>query len=189
MASIKLWPSWDFDQGVATAQLKSWAGIHGFVERLLDLPHYIFRGQRRDDWLLESTLTRDLRKRNHPEATVDNHLRNFRYAARGRRGPNPPKDILDEQMWALGQHHALFCLREIGSTYRHTLSHDLRTQCKESQRDQPRLSERSIRGWPYRVLQSSIRRKRPFGQPSRIFYQAPLSAGPGILGEEQFLGL
>lgn len=107
MPSPKTWPKWDFEKGVMSSQLKSWSAFHDFVTQLLDLPHYIFRGQRRDDWLLESTITRDLKKRKHSKDPAETHLHNFRYAVRGRRGANPPRDVLDEQMWALGQHHGL----------------------------------------------------------------------------------
>lgn len=69
---------------------------------------YIWRGQRRADWALTSSLERlcqrlGLRPSSELYAA---HLEAFKAAARGRRGSNPPN--LDENTWwALGQHWGL----------------------------------------------------------------------------------
>lgn len=92
--------------GIAMTTLKNWTDIHKIVAQLLDLPNYVYRGHRRDDWLLEPTLTRMLKTRDDISSAKANHLETFKYAIRGRRGLNP--QILDDmEIWALGQHHGL----------------------------------------------------------------------------------
>lgn len=71
------------------------------------MPQYLFRGHRRNDWLLEPTLVRLLKTRKNPKDLYSEHLMNFRYALRGRRGPNPPPLGQDYDAWALGQHNGL----------------------------------------------------------------------------------
>lgn len=71
-------------------------------------PEYVFRGQAQDNWLLESTLSRTLKKIKYKDkqSLEKQHLRRFNLEIRGRRGDNPR--ILDEnEIWALGQHFGL----------------------------------------------------------------------------------
>jgi hypothetical protein len=74
-------------------------------------PHtsLVYRGQRRDDWKLEPTLDRELRRLHKVKdpSIRKIHLRRFQYAMRGRRGPNPPRDLPDDELWALGRHYGL----------------------------------------------------------------------------------
>jgi len=72
-------------------------------------PEYIFRGQAQDNWLLESTLTRALKKINSTdkEDIVAEHYRRFRLEIRGRRGDNP-RSLNENETWALGQHFGLY---------------------------------------------------------------------------------
>jgi hypothetical protein len=73
----------------------------------------IFRGHRREDWKLEPTLDRELRKLGVGELKDPQirrkHLRSFKYAMRGRRDPNLRKNVilLENDWWSLGQHHGL----------------------------------------------------------------------------------
>lgn len=97
--------------GVYETRLRNWTEFHDFVNRTLDL-HYIFRGHRRSDWKLEPTLVRLIKQRPNHKKLYEEHLQNFRYALRGRRGPNPPpldKPSPDKpyDLWSLGQHHGL----------------------------------------------------------------------------------
>lgn len=66
-------------------------------------PEYIFRGQAQDNWLLESTLTRALRKINSTDKDdiVAKHLKRFQLETRGRRGENP-RSLNENETWALG---------------------------------------------------------------------------------------
>ena len=84
--------------------------VHGIseYEQLLTGPHifqqqndFIFRGERRSDWPLYSSLKRVNR-------LIDNqmHLHNFRDFLVGRRGHNPC-ELNDEQLFNLGRHHGL----------------------------------------------------------------------------------
>lgn len=75
--------------------------------------NYIWRGQRRGDWSLSSSLDRLFGKldllaagANVLEERSHEHLEAFKYASRGRRGQNPPA-LSDNEWWALGQHYGL----------------------------------------------------------------------------------
>jgi hypothetical protein len=92
---------------VVTTELKSWIQFHDVITTLLDFPHYIFRGQRMADWLLEPSLARILKGETKPEKIMARHLQTFQLASRGRRGSNPPELKSDNDWWALGQHHGL----------------------------------------------------------------------------------
>jgi hypothetical protein len=109
--------------GVVTYTLRSWSDFFGFLETVVfhssikSKPSYIWRGQRRSDWSISSSLDRLLQKLDFIAAgpqVLDNlsaeHLRSFAYAARGRRGLNPRKLDLEKdanEWWALGQHFGL----------------------------------------------------------------------------------
>ena len=99
--------------GVYESYLHSWIQFHEIVNKILDLPQYIFRGHRRNEWKLEPTLARLIKERPNNEQLHQYHIENFKYALRGRRGQNPPsldKPSPDKpyDLWALGQHHGLF---------------------------------------------------------------------------------
>jgi hypothetical protein len=80
---------------------------------LLDFETYVWRGQRCEDWVLEPTLDRLWRSSAPPSGRgskaifTSDHLDCFKYAVRGRRGPNPPVITDENDWWALGQHHGL----------------------------------------------------------------------------------
>lgn len=78
---------------------------------LLDFNAYIWRGQRCESWALEPTLDRLIRESDLSQTKridfANRHLEAFKYAARGRRGANPPLINNDNDWWALGQHHGL----------------------------------------------------------------------------------
>lgn len=71
-------------------------------------PNYIFRGQGQSDWLLESTLSRILKKIKYKNkiSLINEHLGKFSLDIRGRRGLNP-KQLNEDELWALGQHYGL----------------------------------------------------------------------------------
>lgn len=92
--------------GIAKTKLKHWTDIHKIVAQLLDLPNYVYRGHRMDNWCLEPTLTRMLKTSGDIPAATANHLKTFKYAIRGRRGLNPPV-LKKKALWALGQHNGL----------------------------------------------------------------------------------
>jgi len=72
-------------------------------------PNYIFRGQGQDNWFLETTLSRALKKLKNKdlENYSAEHLNRFKLEIRGRRGDNP-KDLTENELWALGQHFGLY---------------------------------------------------------------------------------
>jgi hypothetical protein len=76
---------------------------------MLDFEAYVWRGQRCDTWALETTLDRLIRQSKVSRSSdfIARHLEAFKYAARGRRGPNPSPLTDENDWWALGQHHDL----------------------------------------------------------------------------------
>jgi hypothetical protein len=109
--------------GVMTYVLSSWASFFNFLETevfhvsIKSKRAYIWRGQRRADWSISSSLDRLIQRLNllgaGPEALdrlSEKHLGSFAFAARGRRGLNPRKLDLKadaNEWWALGQHFGL----------------------------------------------------------------------------------
>lgn len=80
-------------------------------QEMLDYETYIWRGQRCDNWLLEPTLDRLIKKMKLSAKSKSKfrteHLDHFKYATRGRRGINPPHINEENDWWALGQHNGL----------------------------------------------------------------------------------
>lgn len=78
---------------------------------MLSFNSYIWRGQRDAAWQLLPTLYRLLKAEglDRYAATLarDAQLKEFKLAARGRRGQNPPALATEDEWWALGQHHGL----------------------------------------------------------------------------------
>jgi len=112
MAGRKQWEETSVIDGFAEVEVLSWRYFFNYVHKeMLDYRTYIWRGQRCDNWPLESTLDRLRRKAKIKKARTRNftqqHLEQFQYAARGRRGPNPSKLEADNDWWALGQHYGL----------------------------------------------------------------------------------
>jgi hypothetical protein len=109
--------------GVMTYRLASWSSFFDFLETevfhfsIKSKRAYIWRGQRRSDWSVTSSLDRLLQRLDMLPAAPERlerlsaeHLRSFAYAARGRRGLNPRRlDLKAEanEWWALGQHFGL----------------------------------------------------------------------------------
>jgi len=108
-------PRWEMDDvkdGCGEVRLSKWQYFMDFVyQEMLDYETYIWRGHRNSDWTLESTLDRLIQDakiaRTKQHAFRTNHLEQFKFASRGRRGANPPNIETDNEWWALGQHHGL----------------------------------------------------------------------------------
>jgi hypothetical protein len=112
-------PAENTPDGTITFRLISWSRFFDFLEAeifnpsVASKPTYIWRGQRRKDWSLSSSLDRLFGKLNLLTAgpsVLENrlaeHLGSFKYATRGRRGYNPAS-LLENEWWALGQHFGL----------------------------------------------------------------------------------
>ncbi|MCH7689926.1 MAG: FRG domain-containing protein [candidate division Zixibacteria bacterium] len=98
------------ENGIVTISLRSWSDFSKYIEeRLVERKTYIYRGQESAKWELIPTFFRNLqtKQRKHVSETRKKHLENFRMAARGRRGSNPPEIKEENQWWSLGQHHGL----------------------------------------------------------------------------------
>lgn len=110
MADRDNWETTGFQNGILTVKLSSWKYYADFVhDELLTNKQYIFRGQREVSWELQPTLYRTIfnsvdEKYYGPFAIT--HLFKFKYAMRGRRGTNP-KELNENEWWALGQHYGL----------------------------------------------------------------------------------
>ena len=79
------------------------------LQKMLDYTHFVWRGHRCDDWKLEPILDRVLSGKSTAERerlTLD-HLAEFKYAVRGRRGSHPVHLDHENDWWALGQHNGL----------------------------------------------------------------------------------
>jgi hypothetical protein len=105
--------------GIASLRLTTWSAFSEFLDRHVFMDHgraahrFIWRGQRRSDWPLGSSLDRlfdrlksRLTKDRPAEVWSQEHLEHFKYAARGRRGLNPPA-LNENEWWAIGQHFGL----------------------------------------------------------------------------------
>lgn len=92
-----------------THTFDNWEDLSEHLNTYSSFPWYIFRGQRNSKWLLESTLSRELKKVKDPNKTklAQEHLDRFKLNIRGRRGFNPPF-LLENELWALGQHFGLY---------------------------------------------------------------------------------
>ncbi|MEW8524947.1 MAG: FRG domain-containing protein [Candidatus Thiodiazotropha endolucinida] len=110
MARTKRWTLGKVKHGMWEVKLSSWKWLHDYVhQQMLDYEHYIWRGQRNDNWLLEPSFERATRGKsiNKKEELLNGHLKSFKYAVRGRRGENPPHIEYENEWWSLGQHHSL----------------------------------------------------------------------------------
>ncbi len=112
MARTKRWVWKRVGPGFGEVHITSWKYFGDFVyQEMLDYDSYVWRGQRCSDWKLEPTLDRLVRDAKvAPTKTSkfrSNHLEQFKFAARGRRGSNPPVLEDEDSWWTLGQHHGL----------------------------------------------------------------------------------
>ena len=112
MARKKRWEESPIVSGFKEIKINYWKYFYDFIhQKMLNYETYIWRGQRCDDWPLNSTLdrliktTRVARKRKH--YFIQQHIEQFRYSIRGRRGQNPPVLENENEWWALGQHFGL----------------------------------------------------------------------------------
>jgi hypothetical protein len=93
--------------GVQNIDLPSWVEFSKYVDNTLPNPHdYIFRGQRRSSWKLDTSLDRVSKILEQPVNEHD-HLVQFQRSTLGRRGANP-QELDEEKWWALGQHYGLW---------------------------------------------------------------------------------
>ena len=113
------WQRREDSDGIVTFRLASWSNYFDFLEaEVFGAPNvsrhkYIWRGQRRSDWSLSSSLDRlfgNLEMSTAGPAVLQSrsteHLKSFKYATRGRRGTNPAV-LSENDLWALGQHFGL----------------------------------------------------------------------------------
>jgi hypothetical protein len=113
-------PGPDTPEGTVRFRLASWSTFFDFLEAEVFDPSmpskhtYIWRGQRRSDWGLSSSLDRLLLKlgliTSSPEKLDElalQQLETFKFAIRGRRGNNPAIISDQNELWALGQHFGL----------------------------------------------------------------------------------
>jgi hypothetical protein len=110
MPRTSRWVKKNIGIGLSEVSISSWKHFDAFInQEMVDCNSYIWRGQRCDDWELESTLDRLVKKRKprYPKRFIEAHLKRFQLATRGRRGINPQVIDNENDWWALGQHHGL----------------------------------------------------------------------------------
>lgn len=99
------------EDGVAIEEMNTWNEFVDLVHRKINYDQYIWRGQRSEDWLLESTFERNIPDYLYTDKEIGKirreHLIGFKLASRGRRGINSSLPANDYEWWALGQHHGL----------------------------------------------------------------------------------
>lgn len=98
--------------GYFQIKLNDWKQFFDYVyQDLLEYEKYVWRGQRCEDWGLVPTIDRLIQNGKVSQYErlkfQGQHLENFKLAARGRRGANPPQISEENDWWALGQHHGL----------------------------------------------------------------------------------
>lgn len=94
---------------IEVVNCEDWDGLCYIINSsFADWPDYVFRGHADSEWLLEPTLNRILKKIKYEnkQEIMQEHLDRFKLEIRGRRGINP-KDLKDDELWALGQHFGL----------------------------------------------------------------------------------
>lgn len=99
------WNTTRIKDGVRVVDLTSWNHFYEFIREKCSQWDFVYRGQRDASWPLEPSL--DRLERRSANGSRTQHLRNFKRATLGRRGPNPPKLVKENDWWALGQHYGL----------------------------------------------------------------------------------
>lgn len=101
--------------GVNTHRVDSWTELKELFDKNFSKNlSMAFRGQRCESWALTPTITRKLTDQKKfgnslpisNKGTIERHLELFRKSILGRRGSNP-KNLSENDLWALGQHHGL----------------------------------------------------------------------------------
>lgn len=107
------WPDFDFqnndiDGRVPVCQVESWQSFERLIEsehEHLGVGERIYRGQRRYDWQIAATLTREFGGGAIPADTSRKLLNRFQLAMRGRGTDMNSAD--QNEVWAFGQHFGL----------------------------------------------------------------------------------
>lgn len=112
MPRRKRWEELGIRDGFGQIRFLRWRYFMDYInQHMLDYETYVWRGQRCDDWTLKSTLDRLIEKAKIADSKrhifMGSHLEQFKFAVRGRRGPNPVTIQDENEWWALGQHHGL----------------------------------------------------------------------------------
>ena len=110
MARTKRWNLERTENGLWEVRLSSWKYFHDYIrQQMLNYSHYVWRGQADAGWKLKSSLDRRLQftPQRQRGSKASAHLEKFKYASRGRRNVYAPKDLSENDWWALGQHNGL----------------------------------------------------------------------------------
>lgn len=104
------WTEEELAHGIVVVKLASWRYFHEYViEEFLDFPSYVWRGQRKASWALQSSFDRVVREKDQATRNrkANGHLERFKMASRGRRGSSPARINDDSEWWALAQHNGM----------------------------------------------------------------------------------
>ncbi|WP_185230444.1 FRG domain-containing protein [Teredinibacter franksiae] len=106
---IKYWPKKNLiTDGYTEVYFESWAKFSEYLNtNMLDQNSCIWRGQREQNWKLESAFDRSS-KVNGSSSVFEEQDKRFRYACSGKLAAEELRKIEDpRELWALGQHHGL----------------------------------------------------------------------------------
>jgi hypothetical protein len=110
MARTARWNEIHIVNGVLFTEIISWKYFHDYIrQEFLDLPNFVWRGQRDAAWSLVSSLDRLLTPYSGKtkQQVASRHLGRFQLASRGRRGPNPARINDENEWWAIAQHNGM----------------------------------------------------------------------------------
>jgi hypothetical protein len=110
---LLLWPNFELtadaiDGRIPSCRVKDWEAFQSNLNGEVEDPtggEIIYRGQRRFDWQLESTLTRRFDGGAIPPDMAERMLKKFKLAMRGR--GIDLSETLENEVWAYGQHYGL----------------------------------------------------------------------------------
>lgn len=107
----------DVEEGIQLVECETWLGFMTYIENeRRDTKGYVWRGQQCSNWLLESSLARDIRKRPDIPKKKDGSIPSRTLADYGGMGMQAFElsirqfdisDADDVKKWAIGRHHGL----------------------------------------------------------------------------------
>ncbi|GAW87576.1 conserved hypothetical protein [Bathymodiolus platifrons methanotrophic gill symbiont] len=110
-----LWPNFvingdKVDGNIPSTRVKSWSHLIEIISEDALFDHtdqVLFRGQRHSHWGLTPSIARLSNTGIYKDEWAQQHLESFKYSIRGR-AKVPVAQMLDDDVWSLGQHYGLW---------------------------------------------------------------------------------